>query len=123
MVRLLVRAAVIGVVLVSLGGAGWYAGIEAYRGGDYAMAMREFRTLADQGDIDAQTTVALMYEKGYGVPQNHVRALMWYNLAAAQGNKIAVKYRDIIAKRMKPADIAKAQRLASEWMAKHQAKK
>ena len=65
-----------------------------------------------------------MYYKGEGVPQDFVRAHIWINLAAAgllpgkDGDK-AVKSRDIIAKRMTPADISMAQRLAREWSAKH----
>ncbi len=128
MVRLLVRAVAIAAVLLTLGGAGWYEGIEAYRSGDYATAMREFRTLADQGDADAQSTVALMYEKGRGVPPDYVRAHMWYNLAAsklAPGRKrdSVVRNRDVIAKRMTPADISRAQLLAQEWRAKHPGEK
>ena len=44
---------------------------------------------------------------------------MWLNLAALDGLKIAVKNRDIIAKKMTPADVSKAQRLAREWLEKH----
>ena len=44
---------------------------------------------------------------------------MWFNLAATQGNKTGAKNRDIVAKRMSPADISRAERLAREWMTKH----
>jgi hypothetical protein len=44
---------------------------------------------------------------------------MWWNLAATQGHKNAIRGRDIIAKLMTPAQIAEAQRLAREWWAKH----
>ncbi len=40
---------------------------------------------------------------------------MWWNLAAAQGNKDAAGNKDILRKRMTPAQIAEAQRLSSEW--------
>ena len=60
-----------------------------------------------------------MYKYGQGVPQNYVQAHKWYNLAATVGDEDAVKYRDIIAKKMTPADFSKAQRLARQWWAKH----
>ena len=56
-----------------------------------------------------------MYRHGHGVTQDYVQAHMWFNLAAAQGNKQAVKNRDIVAKRMTPADVSKAQRRAAKW--------
>jgi TPR repeat protein len=59
-----------------------------------------------------------MYIKGQGVPQNYVRAHMWLNLAAARGKEYAKRVRDIVAKKMTPARIAEAQRLAREWRPK-----
>jgi TPR repeat protein len=56
-----------------------------------------------------------MYEKGEGVAQDYVEAHKWYNLAAAQGEKIASNNRDSIAKEMTPEQIAEAQKLAREW--------
>ena len=43
---------------------------------------------------------------------------MWYKLAAAQGAGVAAKNRDRVAAKMTPAQIAEAQRLASEWVPK-----
>ncbi|MEE8514749.1 MAG: hypothetical protein V3S73_08540 [Gammaproteobacteria bacterium] len=40
-------------------------------------------------------------------------------MSAAQGSKKATKGLAIVSKRMTPAQIAEAQRLAREWMAKH----
>jgi len=40
---------------------------------------------------------------------------MWFNLAGTQGHKKAAKNRDIVTKRMTPAQIAEAQRLARAW--------
>ena len=59
-----------------------------------------------------------MYDNGEGVPQDYVTAHMWFNLAAASGNKDAVKARDIVAAQMTPAQIAEAQKLAREWKPK-----
>ena len=61
--------------------------------------------------------------KGRGVTQDYVLAHMWYNLAAArlppgEDGDMAVRNRDLIAKRMTPEQIAEAQRLAREWKPK-----
>jgi len=44
---------------------------------------------------------------------------MWFNLAAVQGYGKAQKGRDTLASKMTPDQIAEAQRMAREWMAKH----
>ena len=85
---------------------------------DYAEAVKWYRKAAEQGVAEAQSNLGLMYDNGRGVLQDYVRAHMWYNLAAAQGNKPATKNRDLLAKRMTPAQIAEAQKLAREWKPK-----
>ena len=94
-------------------------GAEAYDNGDYATALREFRPLADQGTALAQFNLGFMYEYGDGVPQDLVEAHKWYNLSASRGDTLAVENRDLIAEKMTPADISKAQSLAREWLEKH----
>ena len=60
-----------------------------------------------------------MYGLGTGVLQDYVRAHMWFNIAAISGkSKNASKNRDTVAKRMTPAQIAEAQKLARECVAK-----
>jgi hypothetical protein len=44
---------------------------------------------------------------------------MWTNIAASQGYKDATNNRDILAKKMTPADISKAQDLARECVNKN----
>ncbi len=85
---------------------------------DYAATVRWYRKAADQGYAYAQYNLGFMYEKGHGVTQDNVQAHMWYSLAAARGNKIARNKRDLLAKKMTPAQIAEAQRLAREWKPK-----
>ena len=85
----------------------------AYKRGDYDTSLRRFRPLADQDNAVAQSYLGRMYEGGRGVPHDYVRAHMWFNLSAAQG-------KSSIAKRMTPAQIAEAQKLAREWQSKRQ---
>ena len=87
---------------------------------DDAEAVTWYRKAAEQGYASAQFTLGLMYGLGKIVPKDYVSAHMWLNLAAAQGDDTAQKNRDIVAKRMTPDQIAKAKRMAREWMAEHQ---
>jgi TPR repeat protein len=82
---------------------------------DYATALRLIRPLAEQGDASAQYNLGVFYDNGLGVPQDHVRALMWLNLSAAQGKEGAATFRDLVARLMTPTQIAEAQKLAREW--------
>ncbi len=47
--------------------------------------------------------------------QDHVQAHMWFNLAAAQGDTIAVKSLDLATSQMSPNQLAEARRMAREW--------
>lgn len=66
------------------------AGREAFEKGDYAKALNEFLPSVMEGNTDAQFYLALMYEKGAGVPQDPAKAFKWYNLAAEQGSPEAM---------------------------------
>jgi hypothetical protein len=44
---------------------------------------------------------------------------MWLNISASRGNKIALVNRNILELKMIPADIAKANKLARECVAKN----
>jgi len=50
-----------------------------------------------------------------GVPQDDVLAYMWFNLAAARGEKYAGDLRDDLAQHMTSEQIAEAQKLARDW--------
>jgi uncharacterized protein len=57
----------------------------AYRRGDYGVAFRLWRPLAEQGDARAQAELGWMYNTSEGVAQNRVQAASWYRKAADQG--------------------------------------
>ena len=64
-----------------------------------------------------------MYSAGQGVPQDYIQAHMWLNLAAARlppggRRRLAVAGRDNIEKRMTPAQVGEAQRMARKWKPK-----
>ncbi len=90
---------------------------------DYGEAAKWARKAAEQGDAGAQNNLGGMYSMGQGVPQDYVQALMWLNLAASrfppgEGRDKVAKNRDFVAKRMTPAQISEAQKLAREWRPK-----
>ena len=90
---------------------------------DYAEAVKWFRKAAEQGYADAQSNLGMLYRYGSGVPQDYVLAHLWLNLAASRFSRganrdLAFKNRDIVAKRMTPAQIFEAQKLAREWKPK-----
>jgi TPR repeat protein len=89
------------------------------RGGarDYAMARKWWEEAAAQGGPHAQFNLGVLYEKGHGVRQDFVQAHMWYTLGGANGNKKAAEFRDALAQKMTPAQVAEAQRLASRCQA------
>ncbi|MDH3280119.1 MAG: sel1 repeat family protein [Gammaproteobacteria bacterium] len=91
---------------------------------DYAETLRWWRKAAELGAIDAQYALGNMYAGGSGIAQDNILAHMWYDIATKQpGDEwlraIAGSNRDVLAARMTPADISKAQQLVAEWMAKH----
>lgn len=82
---------------------------------DHAESVRWSRKSSDQGNAAAQYNLGVAYASGEGAPQDYVLAHMWFNLSAAQGDQYAAHNRDAVARRMTPAQIAEAQKLAREW--------
>lgn len=92
--------------------------------------IQEIRALAEQGDLDAQYELALMYYEGdyaplyYGiitdeggsVPQDNEKAYMWFSLAASLDDGEML---ELVAQRMTPEQIANAKIMAREWEVAH----
>ena len=74
------------------------------------------RPLAEQGDVDAQLKLSVMFGIGNGVVHDYIMALMKFNLAAANGNEDDGRNRDKAAQKMTNADITKAQAKAGDCM-------
>ena len=87
---------------------------------DYVEAVRLYRLAAAQGNALAQSNLGVRYEFGHGVLQDYVRAHMWYNLAAVSGKaEKAAKNRDDISRKMTLQQVAEAQKLARECVARN----
>ena len=66
--------------------AGWDESMTAFQQGRYALAYKECKDAAIQGDSLCQFAIGDSYEKGRGVPQDYQQAVAWYRKAAEQGN-------------------------------------
>jgi TPR repeat protein len=66
---------------------------------------------AGEKAVPARIELGLMYLYGSGVERNHVRALMWFILAAEDQARPS-KYYDLMAMGMTPLQIKRAQALA-----------
>ena len=83
------------VLLFGMGGssfADFNDGFDAYNKGDYKTAFNEWKSLAEQGDADAQDKLGLMYENGRGTLKDYKESFKWYHKAAEQGNPSAQQY-------------------------------
>ena len=74
---------------------------------------------AEQGNHEAQAKLALLYEKGLGVPLDLNRAYFWRLLSLDVGDSKRANELGQLAHYMKDDDVADAERQASEWRLTH----
>jgi len=74
---------------------------------------------AEAGRAEALYDLGLLYSTGQGVDQNFVEAHKWFNLAAIRGVNRASVDRSDVAQELDTKSIAKAQRLARQWLTTH----
>lgn len=87
---------------------------------DLAAAARWFEQAAEQGNAHAQYIVGHMYAAGDGVAADDVQSYKWFSIAAAQGwGKARASRERLLSGKMPPAQIARAQRAAREWLERH----
>jgi TPR repeat protein len=82
-------------------------------------AVHWLRLAAEQADAYAQAYLGLKYSFGEGVPEDLVLAYMWSNLASAQGHPIAANHKATYSQWMTREQIAEAQRLSRECLARN----
>ena len=82
---------------------------------DYAQAFDWWRKSAVQGNADAQFKLAVVYHNGQGAAQDEVFALANATIAARNGDKENIDYRNEIAKSLTPEQRRRAAALASAW--------
>lgn len=83
---------------------------------NYGEAMRLYTQAAELGEPLAQFAIALLYDKGFGVARDPVRAYMWFDITGT-GHEHAIHNRDSVAEELTPEQIEEGRRLAREWRA------
>ena len=73
-------------------------GLLAYQQKDYAQALHYLKPLAENGVLEAQRKLGVMYRHGLGVVKNDTLAIDWYRKAAQGGhvraqNSLGIMYR------------------------------
>lgn len=91
-------------------------GLEAITRGDYQTAFKLWLPLAEQGNVNAQFNLGLMYDDGRGVKQDDVEAVKWYRKAAEQGHANAQVILGFSYISGKGVQVNKS--LAKEWFGK-----
>ncbi len=91
--------------------ADYDTGFKAYLRGDFKAAYKQLEPEAQKGDSKAQFALGLLYQRGNGVKKDYVKAYMWYNLAATNGNERAIKNKTDLACKMSSEQIKKAEDL------------
>lgn len=85
-------------------------------GVDKTAGLKEIREAAQRGDAEAQLELGILYEFGYGMADNQIAALAWYNLAAKQGHPKAAARADLLKKRLPPGDVDKADSMSARLL-------
>ncbi len=76
---------------------------------DYGRAASWLQRAAQSGNGPAQFELGLMYRGDAGIAADNVKAYTWLNLAAAQGVIGADVARDMMLRKLSPAEISEAQ--------------
>jgi hypothetical protein len=86
---IIVVAFVVGIGASQSAWGGYEEGKNAYLRGDYATALKEFHSAAEQGNELAQFGLGSMYVDEKGVQRDLKIAIKWYRKSAEQGFAIA----------------------------------
>lgn len=88
---------------------------------DFSLAARWCKEAAERGHTEAQFYLGQLHRDTNGVPQSFLEAHKWFNLAAvadADYAETAAKFRDELAEKMTPEQVAEAQLLAVKFKPK-----
>jgi TPR repeat protein len=93
-------------------------------------AVKWYQRAATQGDVRAQFYLSGCYEMGTGVTQDFVQAYYWLSVAVANSSPASSGYVEMIRRRdrlgrtrLKPDQIADAQKRSREWKPQKEAAK
>ena len=63
--------------------------MKAYENSHYSEAYDLFHKAADNGNVNSEYYLGVMYENGYGVPKDFSTAIQWYKKAALHEHILA----------------------------------
>ncbi len=87
---------------------------------DVTEAAKWYWLAAEQGMPVAQFNLATLFLSPRSMPQDLINAYMWLEVATALGYMKAAEYREAVAVRMNPNDIATAETMARKWLEEHE---
>ena len=86
---------------------------------DFEEAAKWFRLAAERGSAEAQLYLGALYYQAQGVKKDNITAYVWWKISADKGNEKAKAGKVLVSKDMTPDQIAKAEALAKEMLAKN----
>jgi TPR repeat protein len=95
---------------------------------DFGLAVALYRKAAEQGFPPAQYKLGGIYLDGHGAPRDLAEAYFWFDLAAlgtpstSEMQEKALKARDDVSAKLKPAALLQTQERARKWFEDHPAK-
>jgi len=111
------------IIFIVSAGMSWSADLEkgyaAYESGDYAKALRLFRSLSEKGNAGAQTMLGWFYVFGIEMPIDRKYGYMLGEISKPNGDKHGASVMANAAEKMTSADISPAQKLARECVRKN----
>jgi len=112
-----VKKFLIAILLIAIAVPVWAEGT-GLKNQDSAEEMLCLEKAANQGHIEAQYRLGVLYTDSWGVHYSLVDTYKWANIAAAQGHKKAIQLRKYAKKYMSAEEIHKAQKLSRDWFKK-----
>jgi localization factor PodJL len=70
-----------------------------------ARAVEWFTRAAERGYVDSAFDLAVLYERGQGVPQDLRQSLKWYAIAGLAGDVAARARAEFLRSQMEPLDV------------------
>lgn len=87
--------------------------------GEHQKALQIYKNLAEEGDLQAQIQLGIMYKLGRGTSRDYVLAAKWFNVAVGKGYAEGIEYKKIMENRMTQKQVTKARKLAQKWLLEH----
>ncbi len=88
---------------------------------DHAQAVKWYRRAAEQGQINAQHNLGLMYYFGYGVAKDPAESYFWWIVATGAGHAPSIEWRAKAADALSAEQRAGIEARANDWRPRRKA--